>query len=235
MNLVTIPMDVSVFGSKDTRFGSIFKRLTGSTRHQRPDDAQSPPQSNLNDPVRFRCSTGIDAVASTETAIDDILRSPSSSKISETDFCSKENIESKIGEDGIEKQSNDVPSPPPKFKLLGRIWLALQPFMTAPSIALVVSLVVANVQILKALFIPVLGYNSIGNAPDDKPPLDFIMEITRFAGPCVPVLGLILLGAIFSRLSIKSLPKGFWKSIVAMAVLKLVVGLFFPRIRSHRS
>ncbi|KAF8474234.1 auxin efflux carrier [Kalaharituber pfeilii] len=107
--------------------------------------------------------------------------------------------------------------------LFHRVWLALKPFITPPSISLIVSIIIANVQPLKALFIHTPNF-SMDDAPDHKPPLDFIMEITRFAGPCVPVLGLILLGAAFSRLSVKNLPKGFWKSIVAMAVLKLVVG-----------
>lgn len=38
------------------------------------------------------------------------------------------------------------------------------------------------------------------------------------------VMGMILLGAELSKLSFNGLPKGFWKSAVSMAVLKLVVG-----------
>lgn len=62
------------------------------------------------------------------------------------------------------------------------------------------------------------------DAPDQRPPLDFVIDISSFAGPAVPVLGMLLLGAALSRLSMKSLPKGFWKSAVMMAGLKLVVG-----------
>ena len=111
--------------------------------------------------------------------------------------------------------------------LTRRIWLAVKPFVTPPSISLVASIVIANVPPLKALFIHTPEF-SIRDAPDSRPPLDFIMEITGFAGPCVPVLGLLLLGAAFSRLSIKSLPQGFWKSVAAMACLKLVVGMLIP-------
>lgn len=64
-------------------------------------------------------------------------------------------------------------------------------------------------------------------APDQNPPLDFIMDLATFAQPTVPVLGLILLGANLSRLSMKGLPKGFWKSAVLMAVLKLIVGKIY--------
>lgn len=63
-------------------------------------------------------------------------------------------------------------------------------------------------------------------APDQRPPLDFVMEITAFAGPTVPVVGMLLLGAALSRLSMAGLPKGFWKAAMMMAGLKLIVGKF---------
>lgn len=63
-------------------------------------------------------------------------------------------------------------------------------------------------------------------APDQRPPLDFVMEIATFAGPTVPVFGMLLLGAALSRLSMVGLPKGFWKAAVMMAGLKLVIGEF---------
>ncbi|KAH0606628.1 uncharacterized protein H6S33_003462 [Morchella sextelata] len=116
-----------------------------------------------------------------------------------------------------------TPPAPPTIPIKRRIWLALRPFVTAPSIALLVSLVAANIPEFKALFVKTPGVN-MPEAPDQNPPLDFIMDIATFAQPTVPVLGLILLGANLSRLSMKGLPKGFWKSAVLMAVLKLIVG-----------
>lgn len=66
-------------------------------------------------------------------------------------------------------------------------------------------------------------------APDQKPPLDFVMDIAGFAAPTVPVLGMLLLGAALSRLSMSGLPKGFWKAAALMAVLKLIIGEYpFP-------
>ncbi|KAH8150835.1 uncharacterized protein LAJ45_05016 [Morchella importuna] len=120
--------------------------------------------------------------------------------------------------------SDEKTSPaPPTIPTRRRIWLALLPFLTAPSIALLVSLVAANIPEFKALFVKTPGVN-MPEAPDQNPPLDFIMDLATFAQPTVPVLGLILLGANLSRLSMKGLPKGFWKSAVLMAVLKLIVG-----------
>ncbi|KAF8417226.1 auxin efflux carrier [Tirmania nivea] len=109
-----------------------------------------------------------------------------------------------------------------KVSLGRRVWLAFKSLLNPPSVSLIVSIIIANVQPLKALFIHTDSF-SVKDAPDQKPPLDFIMEITRFAGPSVPVLGLVLLGAAFSRMSIKSLPKGFWKSIILMAIFKLII------------
>ncbi|KAI5807603.1 hypothetical protein DFH27DRAFT_546979 [Peziza echinospora] len=145
---------------------------------------------------------------SKECDIQDISVSPPSSNTSQMSVVGKKKANT--------DQEINLPLP-------RRIWLAVQPFVTPPSISLVASIVIANVPQLKALFIHTPEF-SMRDAPDSRPPLDFIMEITGFAGPCVPVLGLLLLGAAFSRLSIKSLPQGFWKSVVAMACLKLVVG-----------
>lgn len=112
--------------------------------------------------------------------------------------------------------------------LTHRLWMIIRPFITPPSIALVLSLIIANVPILKALFMENPDIH-MPQAPDQRPPLDFLMEIAVFAGPTVPVIGMLLLGAALSRLNMSGLPKGFWKAAVMMAGLKLVVGEFlFP-------
>lgn len=109
-----------------------------------------------------------------------------------------------------------------KTPIYKRLWGWLEPIMNPPSISLIFSLIVANVPQLKALFVKTEGIH-IGNAPDGKPPLDIVMEIAKFSEPLVPILGLTLLGAAMSRLTIKSLPKGFFISIFSMSTLKLIV------------
>jgi predicted permease len=107
---------------------------------------------------------------------------------------------------------------------MARVWNSyLSPVFAPPSTALIVGLIVANVPQLKSLFVQT-SFN-MPSAPDDKPPLDFIMDICNFGGDTTPVLGMILLGAALSRMTVKGLPKGFWKSYVSMAALKLVVGM----------
>lgn len=113
------------------------------------------------------------------------------------------------------------PAPPGLAK---RAWIWFRPFINNVSVTLAIGLVIANVVQLKALFVHT-KQDIIPNAPDDKPPLDFVMEICKFGGDTTPVIGMVLLGAALSRLSVKNLPKGFWKSVVLMGVLKLVVGM----------
>ncbi|KAG0138187.1 hypothetical protein HOY82DRAFT_596959 [Tuber indicum] len=117
-------------------------------------------------------------------------------------------------------------SPPTPIPILLRVWAVLKPLLTLPALTLVFSLVIANVPYLKALFVdtPTVSKSKIPNAPDNKPPLDFMMDIATFSGPCVPVLGMLLIGAALSRLSMNNLPKGFWKAALLMALLKLVLG-----------
>lgn len=103
-----------------------------------------------------------------------------------------------------------------------KFWNAIKPFVSPPSVSLALSLIIANVPVLKALFVNTDEFD-MPAGPDGDPPLDFIMDITSFAEPVVPVLGLILLGAAMSRLQIKSLPKGYWISVATMSALKLVV------------
>ncbi|KAA8910795.1 auxin efflux carrier [Sphaerosporella brunnea] len=108
--------------------------------------------------------------------------------------------------------------------LMKRAWKSyLAPVFSPPSLALIVGLIVANIPKLKSLFIQDPQFN-MPAAPDDKPPLDFVMDICGFGGGAVPVIGLILLGTALSRMQVKGLPEGFWKSAASMAFLKLVVG-----------
>ncbi|RPA80635.1 auxin efflux carrier [Ascobolus immersus RN42] len=119
-----------------------------------------------------------------------------------------------------EKKQVDFDSP----SKLRRFWNAVSPFISPPGVSLVIALIVANVPPLKALFVTTDDFLSMPTAPDSRPPLDVIMEIGKFAGPLVPIMGLTMLGAAMSRLTIKSLPKGFWSTVSVMSVLKLVVG-----------
>ncbi|KAG7887942.1 hypothetical protein KL936_003960 [Ogataea polymorpha] len=89
------------------------------------------------------------------------------------------------------------------------------------SIVLIISLIIALIPWLKALFVQTTVY--MPNAPDHQPPLSFILQYAQYcAMPCVP-LGIFLIGSLLGRLQINDIPKGFWKCVVCHTVYRLCV------------
>ncbi|KAK9239450.1 auxin efflux carrier [Lipomyces kononenkoae] len=105
--------------------------------------------------------------------------------------------------------------------LVARLILFLRNLYQPPAASLIVSIVVAVISPVKALFIAT-GY-PMPNAPDGLPPLDFVMDFVNFIGQATVPIGLMLLGALIGRLKLGKLPKGFWKVMVVTTLLKLVV------------
>ncbi|KAI9741757.1 MAG: hypothetical protein M1834_000143 [Cirrosporium novae-zelandiae] len=120
-------------------------------------------------------------------------------------------------------QEESIPPKPTKKTIPQRLWSLIKPLCTPPSLSMISAIIIANVPQLTALF-TTTSKASMPNAPDGKPPLDFIMDISDFGGQSVPVIGMILLGGALSRLSIRDVPKGFWISTLSMSILKLIIG-----------
>lgn len=98
----------------------------------------------------------------------------------------------------------------------------LDNFKRPLSIALVVAITISMIPWVKALFVTT-DQASLPNAPDQQPPLSFIMDFTGYlANACVP-LGLLILGSTLSRLSIGAMPPGFWQTPLALSILRLVI------------
>lgn len=74
---------------------------------------------------------------------------------------------------------------------------------------------------LRALF--VAGNFHIAPAPDQQPPLSFMIDIAGYIGAASVPLGLLLLGATISRLQIKKMPKGFWKTALMITAVRLII------------
>lgn len=95
-----------------------------------------------------------------------------------------------------------------------------QNFKKPNSVVLVISLAIALIPWLKALFTN-NGTVVLPNAPDGKAALSFILMYAEYLGyPCVP-LGVFLIGSVLARLEINNLPPGFWKSAVAHTTFRL--------------
>ncbi|WVW78207.1 hypothetical protein I302_100158 [Kwoniella bestiolae CBS 10118] len=129
----------------------------------------------------------------------------------------------------------------PKKPLKQRMWKYLEPFLTPFMAAIVLGIICSTVRPIKALLVPVEGWSvsRIPNAPNDEPPLSFIMDTATFLGGISIPGGLVLLGASFGRLR---LPKKWsdipFGAIVAMTLFKMVIlpliGVFFIEgLRDH--
>lgn len=108
---------------------------------------------------------------------------------------------------------------------LGFLWGFFNNFLRPPSIALILAMTFTMIPWVRRLFYadPNKGNYGIPDAPDGRPALSFVMDITSFVGACEVPLGLATLGATIARLSLKSMPKGFWQTVVALTLGKLVI------------
>ncbi|OCF77171.1 membrane protein [Kwoniella mangroviensis CBS 8886] len=138
-----------------------------------------------------------------------------------------------------------TPSPSihaPKKPFKQRMWKYLEPFLTPFMAAIVLGIICSTVRPIKALLVPVDGWSvsRIPNAPNDEPPLSFIMDTATFLGGISIPGGLVLLGASFGRLK---LPKK-WSDIPFAAILLTfrasivvilpLIGVFFIEgLRDH--
>lgn len=97
----------------------------------------------------------------------------------------------------------------------------LKNFMAPNSLSLIISLAIAMSPPLKALFVETLFY--MPSAPDDMPPLSFVMDITSYVGAASVPLGLLLLGATIARLKVTSMVPGFWKTTLMITACRLII------------
>ncbi|KAI8982790.1 auxin efflux carrier [Trametes punicea] len=110
-----------------------------------------------------------------------------------------------------------------------RVFRPLSALITPVTITLAISLPIALVQPLKALFVDV---SAIGGpnwkGPDGRPPLAFLIDTAEFLGNIAVPLALVLLGANFARLQIPRplsrlpLMAMFLTTITKMAILPVV-------------
>lgn len=99
----------------------------------------------------------------------------------------------------------------------------LQNLRAPTSIALLTSIAICMSPPLKALFVTGSFSKHIPNAPDEQPPLSFIIDLVSYVGNASVPLGLLLLGATLARLQVKKMPPGFWKTALLITFTRLVV------------
>ena len=99
----------------------------------------------------------------------------------------------------------------------------LQNLRAPTSISLLTSIAICMSPPLKALFVTSTFSKHIPNAPDEQPPLSFIIDLVSYVGNASVPLGLLLLGATLARLQVKKMPPGFWKTALLITFTRLVV------------
>ncbi|VEU22569.1 DEKNAAC103556 [Brettanomyces naardenensis] len=187
-------------------------------REQTLDEAMNP-VSLYSDEVRSNTSKQSQQESLAEELVREYSRvephnqnvSPSSKIVTETQLSSKD----------LDEMVKKVPLAE-RYKVFRYFLFFVANFKKPSSILLVVSLLIALVPWLKALFVNG-GEVNLPNAPDKQPALSFILMYAEYLGqPCVP-LGLLLIGSILGRLEVSQMPKGFWKCVVVHTLYRLCI------------
>jgi hypothetical protein len=114
--------------------------------------------------------------------------------------------------------------PPPSknrhIRVLRESRHVLKSFLNPPSISIFISLPIALIPKLKALFVEVPG-TYIHPGPDGQPPLAFIMDTCNFIGAASVPLGLVCLGSALARINV---PLNRWKHLPVGAIIWLAIG-----------
>lgn len=109
-----------------------------------------------------------------------------------------------------------APSKPPlRSRVLQVSKTAARSFLLPCSVTIVFSIVISVVTPLKALFTTVAN-SPIPNAPDNQPPLAFILDCATFVGAASVPLGLICLGSAVARVQLPR--RGEWKNLPLGAI-----------------
>jgi len=105
----------------------------------------------------------------------------------------------------IRHRSLTTPTPvDPLYKRIGKsVFKFLLSLISPPAISCLLSLLIALVPQLKALFVPDVPGVDMPDAPDGLPPLEWLLDIANFGGGASVPTGLIVLGASLATLSLR--------------------------------
>ncbi|KAG7089655.1 hypothetical protein E1B28_011316 [Marasmius oreades] len=105
-------------------------------------------------------------------------------------------------------------------KIFFSIRTVAKSMLTPASLAILIAFPIALIPPIKGLFVLTPGAN-IPNAPDNQPPLAFILDFTQFMGAASVPLGLIGLGSALARLHV---PRAQWRTLPLGAIFSLAIG-----------
>lgn len=128
-----------------------------------------------------------------------------------------------VSEKDIEDSGKSLPTFLQKIPITKFVVFFIKNCLRPCSISLILSLTIAFIPWVKALFVTTPNTPHIKQAPDGQPPLSFLMDFTSYVGAASVPFGLILLGAALGRLKIGKMYPGFWKAAVVLCVLRQCV------------
>ena len=126
--------------------------------------------------------------------------------------------------ESIQTKAESTPriSPPTRSRRILRSILAfLRSLCNPPSISIISALIISLVPPFKALFVPGVPGIHIHPAPDNLPPLNFLIDTASFIGAASIPLGLVCLGSALARLRV---PKNQWGQLPVGAITSFAIG-----------
>ncbi|AMD21549.1 HFL307Cp [Eremothecium sinecaudum] len=128
-----------------------------------------------------------------------------------------------ISSKDIKESGRKLPKRLSKFPFANHIVFFFMNCLRPCSMAVIVSLIIAFVPWLKALFVRTPTTVDMHQAPDNQPVLSFVIDFAEYVGAASVPFAILILGATLSRLKLSGLYPGFWKTAVTLVFLKLIV------------
>lgn len=199
----------------------MMRRRRNSTSSRRSDLSQLTASSTASSLRSFHRVSDLRRMPS--QTINDVVDEYSEADVDRQDETQRQRLVRVLtSEVGV--KASDIKDSSPSFLKkyhLSIVSFFLQNCLRPCSLAIIISLIVAFVPWLKALFVKTTVY--MPSAPDTLPPLNFIMDYTSYIGAASVPLALILLGGCIARLKFDNLAPGFWRSALILVVLRLCV------------
>ncbi|GAA5887782.1 hypothetical protein JCM5296_001764 [Sporobolomyces johnsonii] len=140
----------------------------------------------------------------------------------------------------FEPSPSTPPLSEPELSGARKLWngtmSVVKDMIVPPTVSLVISLVVALVPALRALFVPPDSASASfhPDAPDGNPPLSTVFDTFSFIGAASVPLGLLVLGGSIAKIEIpRPVSRLPISSIITMALVKLaflpIIGFFFVK------
>ncbi|KAJ8072584.1 Protein M3 [Marasmius tenuissimus] len=130
-------------------------------------------------------------------------------------------VQDSTSPDPNEQSHSPSSSRHPRLKQLsGTLKTFIKAMLTPASLAILFAFPIALIKPLKGLFVLTPGAG-IPNAPDNLPPLAFILDFTQFMGAASVPVGLIGLGSALARLHV---PRDQWGTLPLGALFSLAIG-----------